>query len=71
MFEILFTVCPGSSEPFHITVKLHKTGHYFLDTQYIPDPDPMKCLLGPTPQQIPAGTKRIHIKIQLAAGFSL
>ena len=32
---ILYTVCPGSSDPFYIASLLYKMGHYFLDILYI------------------------------------
>ena len=30
----VYTVCPGSSDPFYIGSLLYKTDHYFLDTLY-------------------------------------
>ena len=32
---LLATVCPVSSDPFHIASLLYKMGHYFLDILYI------------------------------------
>ena len=32
--KILYTVCPGSSDPFYIASLLNNMGHYFLDILY-------------------------------------
>ena len=31
---VLYTVCPGSSNPFYMGSLLYKMGHYFLDILY-------------------------------------